>query len=407
MDKNLILAILLSTVFLGVWYKFFMPTTPKSAPIVAEQKAGDSLSPSQVVAQKANGMNASVQAPSTERILETDFEKIVIDSRGAAIKHWWVKEKTQSGVIKPEKDWPDLVNHAHYGDEGLSAEDWGLSTFPDISFRQVLGVSKTESIWLATLPSGLELEKKFSVLSAPGGAENGGSAPLIKLSLTLRNTAKKTVPLDSIRLAWGPGLGTVQSEQKENEGVTRVLAYPSATKEVEKFKEGAYPYSYSWAAIDNRYYLLAMLPKQGHFGQVIVEKSKENPGVVTLASTPGELEAGKPNLWEVDIYGGPKGYTQLKKMGFGLEHSVDFGFFGFLGKWALKALYSLRRATGNFGWAIILLTIALQVIVLPLTIKSYQSTLAMKNIQPKIQELQKRYNCDAMRLILEMMKLYK
>ncbi len=152
---------------------------------------------------------------------------------------------------------------------------------------------------------------------------------------------------------------------------------------------------------------MAMMPKQGKFNQIVVEKSKENPGVISLASSVGEIDAQGSKRWEIDIYGGPKGYTQLKQLGFGLEHAVDFGMFGFLGKWALKALYYLRGVTGNYGWAIILLTVALQVIVLPLTVKSFQSTLAMKKLQPKLQELQKRYKGDAMRLNQETMKLYK
>lgn len=408
MDKNLIIAVVASTVFLGVWYKFFMPSqAPQSAPAAIEQSSGEAeRSSASAAAGVALQVNKQIQVPSSERVIETDSDKIVIDSRGASIKHWWVKERTQLGAVKDEKDWPDMVNHAHAGDEGLGVSGWGLATYSDVNFRQVLAVSKTESAWLATLPSGLEIEKKYSVIPVHG-SENGGFQRLLRLTLTIRNPLRNAVPLDALRLTWGPGLGTVASELKENAGVTRVLAYPSPKKEVEKFKEGSHPFSHNWTGIDNRYYLMAMMPKQGKFNQILVEKSKENPGVISLVSSIGEMDAQGSKRWEIDIYGGPKGYTQLKQLGFGLEHAVDFGMFGFLGKWALKALYYLRGVTGNYGWAIILLTVALQVIVLPLTVKSFQSTLAMKKLQPKLQELQKRYKGDAMRLNQETMKLYK
>ena len=63
--------------------------------------------------------------------------------------------------------------------------------------------------------------------------------------------------------------------------------------------------------------------------------------------------------------------------------------------------------TGNYGLAIILLTIGLQVLMFPLTIKSFKATLAMKKLQPKIAELQARFKGDPKRLNIEMMNLYK
>ena len=218
---------------------------------------------------------------------------------------------------------------------------------------------------------------------------------------------KSSAAVRDFNLGWDGGLGTVESEKKENRNVTRILAYPSLTKEVDKFKAGTYPQEYRWAGIDNRYYLLAFMPEQGHFDHIIADKSKTSPGVVKLATDPFFLSPGEAKVFELGIYAGPKGYTQLKKWGLGLENAVDFGYFGFLGKWALKAMNSLYSVTGNYGWAIILLTCFLQVIVFPLSMKSYQSTSAMKKLQPKIQELQKRHKDNPKQLNQEMLNLYK
>lgn len=189
--------------------------------------------------------------------------------------------------------------------------------------------------------------------------------------------------------------------------MTRAIAYPSPEHDIVKFKKPAQVQAdYTWAAVDNRYYLLAMLPAAGQFRTVSADKSKTNPGEIRLSSAL-ELAPGESKSLNVRLYGGPKGYTRLKSLGLGLEHAVDFGYFGFLGKWALKALETLHRWTGNYGWAIILLTCVIQILVLPLSIKSYQSMAAMKRIQPKIQELQKRYKEEPMKLNQEMMALYK
>jgi YidC/Oxa1 family membrane protein insertase len=63
--------------------------------------------------------------------------------------------------------------------------------------------------------------------------------------------------------------------------------------------------------------------------------------------------------------------------------------------------------TGNYGWAIIILTVLLQIIVLPLTVKSFKASAAMKQLQPLVKELQDKYKSDPKRLNVEMLNLYK
>lgn len=75
---------------------------------------------------------------------------------------------------------------------------------------------------------------------------------------------------------------------------------------------------------------------------------------------------------------GPKSYSHLKTFNMGLEKTVDFGFFGWLGKIAMTVLSFFFGLTGNYGWAIIILTIILQILVLPLTLKSYRAMAGMK-----------------------------
>lgn len=107
------------------------------------------------------------------------------------------------------------------------------------------------------------------------------------------------------------------------------------------------------------------------------------------------------------FYLGPKGHEHLKSLHLGLEDSVDFGYFGFLGKIALAVLNYFQKVTGNYGWAIIILTITLQILVLPLTVKSFKASAAMKQLQPLVKNLQDTYKNDPKRLNVEMLNLYK
>jgi YidC/Oxa1 family membrane protein insertase len=63
--------------------------------------------------------------------------------------------------------------------------------------------------------------------------------------------------------------------------------------------------------------------------------------------------------------------------------------------------------TGNYGWSIIILTVLLQLLVLPLTVKSFKASAAMKQLQPLVKDLQEKYKADPKRLNVEMLNLYK
>jgi YidC/Oxa1 family membrane protein insertase len=91
----------------------------------------------------------------------------------------------------------------------------------------------------------------------------------------------------------------------------------------------------------------------------------------------------------------------------GLERAIDFGVFAELGRGMLAALEWLHRATGNWGWAIVLLTLALQTLLLPLTWKSLRAAAVMRKVQPEISRLQQRYADEPQKLNAEMMELYK
>ncbi|MBI4218357.1 MAG: membrane protein insertase YidC [Elusimicrobia bacterium] len=404
MDKNLIIASVLSVAFLMAWFRFFPPasaprTASKAESVSRNESASDPTLPGAAAEVWKQEKGATPQETPLERVLDFGGGKMVLTSRGAAMLHWWVKENEK--VESNGKNRADLVNHPA-PTQLLPFESLPLATYPNLNFKELrtrkLSETGTESVWRATLPNGISIEKKYVV----------GEDYFLNLSLSLKNPGKSPQTVTGFYVGWTHGLGTVESEQKENNQMSRVLAYPSPTKEVDVFKKtGDQRTDYRWVAVDNRYYLTAIFPKSGHFDHISTKKGKKDPPEAILTTDAFVLAPGEQRVFELKIYGGPKGYVQLKNLGLGLEHAVDFGTFGFLGKWALKAMNRLHGWTGNYGWAIILLTCVLQTLVFPLSLKSYRSTAAMKKLQPKIQDLQKRYKEDPKRLNQEMMLLYK
>lgn len=126
------------------------------------------------------------------------------------------------------------------------------------------------------------------------------------------------------------------------------------------------------------------------------------------------LRAGDPPYTRtVHAYLGPKYIDKLeaisRRVGYdtGLEEAVDLGFFAVIARpllWLLKWFHGL---VGNWGLAIILLTVLVKLALLPWTTKSTRSMRAMAKLRPEIERLQKKHQDDRQRLQVEMMNLYK
>ncbi len=116
---------------------------------------------------------------------------------------------------------------------------------------------------------------------------------------------------------------------------------------------------------------------------------------------------GKQSADSFIVYFGPKEERYLKNAAAGLEKSVKFGWMGFLSKPLLTALNFLYRYVGNYGIAILILTLLVKLLLFPLSSASYKSMNKMKALQPKIEQLKQKYKEDKDALNREMMTLYQ
>lgn len=377
-NKNLLLAIAASMGFLFLWQFFVMPRFTKPPVVTTESiptptketdvssKSATLVAPQTAVKDTSDGPKIYLRDPQNE---------VVFSAAGGGIRHWLLKLKGQEF---------DLV---HFPD----TLPLPLSTFPDRHFQ--VSTQGNEAVAKATLEKGVRLTKTLK-LSSEGFLHD--------YTLRFENPNNTAIELNDWTWGWGPSLGTVAPEMKENEGLVRALSLPK-TKAV-NHDAGDYPCG-QWCGIDNRYFMVAFLPPEGHSPTLHVE-GKKNETRVALKEKLTLLPKATAEL-HYQLYVGPKGFTQLKHYGKNLEQGVDFGYFSGLGKLILNALYLLKAKTGNYGWAIIILSLGLQVLVLPLTVKSLKSTMAMKRLQPRIAELQQKYKSDPKRLNVEMMNLYK
>jgi len=106
-------------------------------------------------------------------------------------------------------------------------------------------------------------------------------------------------------------------------------------------------------------------------------------------------------------YIGPKEYKVLKSIHPQLEDAIEFGWFTFLSKPFFKILHWIHDHIGNWGWAIIIFTILVKLVLFPLSYKGMMSMQKLKDLAPKMKELREKYKGDPAKLNMKMMEMYK
>ena len=106
-------------------------------------------------------------------------------------------------------------------------------------------------------------------------------------------------------------------------------------------------------------------------------------------------------------YIGPKEHKILKALNPELTDTIEYGWFTFIAKPMFLFLQFIHSIVGNWGWAIVILTILIKLILYPLSLKGMKSMNRLKELAPKVKELQERYKGDSQKASMHMMELYK
>lgn len=162
-----------------------------------------------------------------------------------------------------------------------------------------------------------------------------------------------------------------------------------------------------WAGTMSNYFLAAVAPDKT---ENAIFKGRILPGGVWRAAVemPAvNLAGGQTVSMNAGWWFGPKDRDLLQAAPNDMSKSIDMGIFTIIAVPLLKLLTWLHGLVGNWGVAIILLTIIIKIVFWPLTRKSYTSMEKMKKIQPMMKQLQEKHGKDKEALSREMMQLYK
>ena len=423
-EIRLLLASLLSMAVILLWARFFAPkpritpTPPSSAAQTAPAPSATSPTPPPAEQEKSAPSRgapkatavapAASVAPKSDRqernlIVENDLYRVQFSNRGAVVKSWQLKKYKDDS--KPQH----ILDVVH----PQAAEQTG--GWP---FAVALDDPEMEKEANAGL---YQLLSPASTLQAPASAQFMWSNGHLEITKTfhfdhtyvvrVETSAKLNGAPITAGLAWLGGFGdptvtnpapveTVDVYYTEN---GKLATYPHKKLEgPEKWPPGVWQGGKDWTGIEDRYFTAAFVPPNGAapgtlqtrywkvFRTVQVE-GKDTPEPVSQVAT----AAAQPLA--LRVYVGPKDYDDLKRMNPPLHALVNFGWLEFIADPLFHGLKWLHKYVPNWGWAIVILTLVINMLLFPLRISSYRTTLKMQRVAPEIKQIQERYKKYSMR----------
>jgi len=430
MDRNLILAIVLSLgVFMG--WEFFV-LGPQRQALEAERAEQAAQAPTAAESQSLDPEFGGFDAPEQEQLS-------VADALGNSQARVPVRTSTLQGSINLKgARLDDLVmlqyhqtiddnsppirllspaetEHGHFIQQGfVVGKESGSTSLWRAPEGAVL--TPTSPVTLTREAGGLVFERvisiddKYMFTVTQSVTNNSGEATTLRPYATV---TQRNIPEDYknfMILHEGP-LGVIGTELKERK-YNKLKKNKSA--KIDASGVGG------WVGVTNKSWLAASIPpadaqieatlaNRGTTDNPVFEAAYLMPAI-TVA--PGETKSIKSYA-----FGGPKDVDLLQsyeaapeKGGLGVydfDKAVDWGHLYLLTRPIFYTLNFFGDLTGNFGIAILLLTLVIKLILFPLANKGFESMSKMKKLQPEIKKLQERYTDDKMKLQQEMMALYK
>ena len=164
-----------------------------------------------------------------------------------------------------------------------------------------------------------------------------------------------------------------------------------------------------WVAMIQHYFVSAWVASEDQVGNVIYSGSADNNAVaiIGIRTNNVNIAPGASKVIGSKLWVGPKDQETMSTVAKNLDLTVDYGWLWFISIPLFKILNFIHGIVGNWGFAIIILTLVVRGVMFPLTKAQYTSMAKMRLLQPKLTEIKERYKDDRQKIGAETMKLYK
>ncbi|HNH92954.1 membrane protein insertase YidC [Accumulibacter sp.] len=429
MDNRRLLLLLIFTFSLvmlwDAWLKFNQAKSPATPPASvsapAPQPSGSLHAPQAVTPVAPQGTTL----PATQRgeivTVRTDLFVVDVATQGGDIVRLELKDYKDS--INKEKILSLFgAQHLYVAQSGLIGE--GLPNHKTAftvapGTRELATGAQTLELRLEAVGSnGLKVAKIYTFTRG---------SYLIGVTHEVENTSDKEVAAHAYY--------QLQRDTKAPDGESSMVSTftgPAVYTDQEKFQKVAFDdivkgnakfatrADNGWIAMVQHYFVAAWIPEVGQAREFYVRKLDGGANLMITAGVivPVPVVAPGSRLAStVSLYAGPQIQATLEQLAKpktdggigaqGLPLVVDYGWLTIVAApifWCLEAIYKI---VGNWGWAIVLLTVAIKLLFFPLSAASYKSMAKMRTVTPRLMALKERYGEDRAKLNQEMMALYK
>ncbi len=423
-NRNLLIAIALSVAIVLGWTFFVQPHAPQTpAPQqqAAQQAGQQAVQPGQQAAPQEGGRKVLSREESLKESPRVSIDnprlKGSIALKGSRIDDLVLKEYRET--VDPQSANIVLFSpldseHAYYADFGWISADTKIALPNGDTLWQADGAALTpgQPVTLTwNNGQGLTFARKFEIdadyLFTITETVTNGSGAAVDISpfgRIIRYGTPKNASQTYV-LHEGP-IGVFDGTLKEEK-------YKSVKGESEDGGKFTYPSTGGWMGISDKYWLASQIPAQDETltGNMFYDP-KGDFYQVDFAAAARQVPAGGNVTRQQHLFAGAKVVNILANYRDAIpaplfDRAVDFGWFFFLTKPLFVVLDTIYRFIGNFGIAILCLTVLVKALMFPLANKSYRSMSKMKLLQPKMTELREKYGDDRAKLNAEMMQLYK
>jgi YidC/Oxa1 family membrane protein insertase len=406
MERRFFFAILLSFAVLYGYQALFVPPAPKP-PVTADTPSAASISkpaavPAAPIANSSSSPKPAIETPPAEGeareqeiIVDTSAVQVVLTNRGGRVLHWRLKGfRDQSGKLV------DLVPTDVAPDQprpfSLSVDDQALNQRLNNSLYRVSGdkgghVDATSQsarlVFEFQGAGGLHVRKEFSF------------APInyiVTFSATVTDGTRALQPA----IAWGPALGDAGAIAAGGSYFTGNYTQPPEAifrrdGDVERVRadklgdQGSPEGRFQFVGVDDHYFIAAALEP----GQARVEfrpLTLAGPGEMSRQLLAHTMQTAQP-IENLRYFVGPKQFDALQAVDPEFTRVINFGMFRVISVPLLSALKWVHGHVGNWGWAIIVLTILINLAIAPLRHKSVVSMRKMQALQPQLKAIQDHY----------------
>jgi YidC/Oxa1 family membrane protein insertase len=434
MEKRVFLAIFLSFLILALYQAYVVPPPPvepaaATGQVARPPAAGAPQSPeppategavTTPAAQPAQPPAVEVLVGDTEArdiVVETDAVRAVFSTAGAVLKSWRLKHHLGSDG-EPLELVPQQVPAALPRPFTLSTDDMALS---DVLARALFQPSETG---LALGPSPGTLSFAYRDASGLNARKTFHFQPEGKAYLLTVEAAVDVGALARpVALAWGPALGSGFHTNGGSYVLPRGLVFRDGSVDRlyadDLIAEPRISGEFRFAGVEDHYFLVSVVRPETASVEVRLEPMMlpPLPSDDPAATNPERQFVGftvsAPGAATLPYFLGPKDFEELRVVDQQLVRAIDFGIFAAIIVPLLGALKAIYGYVGNYGWAIIILTIVINLAIFPLRHRSMVSMRKMQALQPAIKGIQERYakykitDPERQKMNQEMMALYK